>query len=423
MTLAEIIKRKAEINARLAAIHTESRGQLTAEQLEALSTEQDKLLEERASLIQQEIELKSKVIPAVNPVVNPSDGPVVAPSNSESQIRTARIEQMSKRDKLALAIGKQARGVEFTEAEKRALGNALTTTASVFVKATSSVNGVNNAGVFISTALLLDLLKEEGKLSPIVEKAVASMTHIAGLTEFPYRKSRDKARYKSEGAAGLDNQMEWDKLTGTKGYLQTIIAITDELVALTDFDFGAYIVEQIAQDINEDWAEQIIYGDGATDHLTGITKNAISGNYSGTAVDALVAGIKLCKGKYRRNAEIYVAQDMADDVLFSTNKKGEFIHPIFNNSSGITTVGPIKINVDENLKDGEFLIGNITKYFKMNGLIPFRIETDRTPRRGITEYVASQYACSMPVPGAFVYGKKVVEPAAPSDTGDENKTA
>ena len=415
MTLAEIIKRKQEIALRLSAIHTESRGQLSAEQLEALSAEQDSLIAERSKLCQQEIELKSKI----GTIPNPVEDPIVAPT-ANPQNRAAEIELMSKRDKLALIIGKQARGVAFTDSEKRALGNALTTTATSFVKATSSVDGINNAGVLISTSLVLDLLKEEGKLSPIVEKAVAAMTHVPGLTDFPYRKSRDKARYKKEGADGKDNQMEWDKLYGTKGYIQTIIPVTDEVMALTDFDFGAYIIEQIAQDFDEDWAEQLIYGDGTTDRLTGIIQKAINGDYSGSATDALVAGIKLCKGRYRRNAEIYVAQDMADDVLFTTNKKGEFIYPLFNNQTGITSVGPIKINVDENLRDGEFIIGNIEKYFKLNGLIPFRIETDRIARRGVTEYIASQYACSMPVPGAFVYGKKVAAPTTPpTDTETE----
>lgn len=418
-TLAEVQQRKAAVNARLKAIVDESNGDLSPEQMSALSTEQDELIKERTILTQAEIQFKNQV----TPIPNPTEEPVVAPTNMEHQNRAAIAESMSKRDKIALIIGKQARRVAFTESEKRALGTALTTTATTFVKASESANGVNNAGVLISTSLVLDLLKEEGKLSPIVERAVSAMTHVPGLTDFPYRKSRDKARYKTEGADGKDNQMEWDKLYGTKGYIQTIIPITDEIMALTDFDFGAYIIEQIAQDFDEDWAEQLIYGDGSTDHLTGITKNAVNADYSGSVVDALIAGIKLCKGRYRRNAEIYVAQDLSDDVLFTTNKKGDFLYPLFNNQTGITSVGPIKINVDENLKDGEFIIGNIEKYFKINGLIPFRIETDRIARRGVTEYIASQYACSMPVPGAFVYGKKVAAPTTPTTptTGTETK--
>ena len=148
----------------------------------------------------------------------------------------ARVEQdltkMSKRDKLNLIAGKQARNKAFTEAETRALGTALTTTATTFTQATELVEGVNNAGVLISARLIFELLKEEGKLSPIL--ADINFTNIPGYTEFPYRKSRDKARKKVEGAAGLENQMEWAKLQLMKGYLQTIIAVTDEVRSLTD---------------------------------------------------------------------------------------------------------------------------------------------------------------------------------------------
>ena len=318
------------------------------------------------------------------------------------------IDKMTKREKAALIVGKQARNRAFNEEEKRALGTALTTTATTFVEATSEVDGVNNAGVFISTRMVLDLLREDGKISPIL--ADIAMTSIKGLVDFPYRASRDTANSKAEGATGKDNQMEWAKLTGVKGYLQTIIPVTDEVMALADFDFGAYIIDQILQDINEDWVQELIYGIGESDHIKGITIGATaavnSGYDDGEVIDALVAGIKLCKGKYRRGAKIYIAQDAADEIMFSVDDNGNFKYPMFNNSSGITSFGTIRMEVDENLKDGEFIIGNVAKYFKVNSLIPIRLETERQARKGITEYVASEFCASAPFPGAFIHGKK-----------------
>lgn len=333
-------------------------------------------------------------------------GIVEEPNLNENSDPT--IARMSKRDKMAFVLGRQARRKPFTETEKRALGSALTTTSDTFVSATAEVDGINNAGILIPTLAVLEFLREDGKLSPLFKDIV--FTAIPGLVDFPFRKSRDKAKAKAEAAVGLDNQFEWDKLTGIKGYLQTIIGVTDEVNALTDFDFGAYIMDQILQDLNEDWINSLIYGTGANDLIKGITVGAtaaVTGGYAaGKATEAIVAGLKKLTGKFRRNAKIYVAQDVADDILFALDDNGNFKFPVFNNSTGITSFGTARLEVDENLNAGEFVIGNVGKFFKVNSLIPIRIETNRLARKAITEYIASEFCASVPYPGAFVHGTK-----------------
>lgn len=405
MNIAQIMARMAEINKRMAAIGTEARAEgATAELLAQLATEQDGLIAERSKLQADLIEARATAQPIVNPVA------VSAPAADPVADLGASFRGMSKREKIAYSVGKQVRGKAFNETEKRALGTALTSTATTYVAATAEVDGVNNAGIFIATNVILDLLREEGKLSPIL--ADIAFTSIPGLVEFPFRKSRDKAKAKAEGANGQDNQMEWDKLQGVKGYLQTIIAITDEVQALTDMDLGAYIIDQMLQDLNEDWVEDLIYGTGTGDHVKGLTVGAIAAVANGyeagddNLTAALIAGVKLCKGKYRRGAKIYVAQDVADALLFAVNANGDFKYPVFNNATGITSFGTIRMEVDENLKEGDFVIGNVRKNFKANSLIPIRLETERKARRGVTEYIASEYCATVPVPGAFVYGSK-----------------
>lgn len=402
MTLAQILARLAEIKARNAAIVTESRAEgISAEKLAALAEEQEKLLSERASLQQNAIELRDTANGAdFNPFMS-SQTPAAADGNQVD------FKSFRTKDKLAYVLGKQLRGRTFTDVERRELGKAITTTATEFVAATASVDGVNNAGIFIDTKQLFDLLREEGKLSPIF--ADISFTHIKGLVEFPYRKSRDKANVKTETQGTGENQMEWAKLTGVKGWLQTVIVITDEVKALTDFDLGSYIIEQMLQDLNEDWCEDLIYGTGADDHIKGVTFGAtaaVAGGYTGEVMDAIIAGIKLCKGKYRRGAKVYVAQDVYDDVFFAVDDNGNFKYPVLNNAQGIVSVGPIRLTVDENLKGGDFIVGNVTKYFKANALLPVRLETERAALKGTTSYVASEFCATCPVPGAIVYGSK-----------------
>lgn len=390
-------ERIAAINKRLAELDTEL-NTANAERIEAIEQEARSLKAEREEATRKLAEEARAAFAGGSPA------PISPPTEDNG------IVKMSKRDKICYIIGKQARNKVFTDAEKRALGTALTTTATVYVPASAEDNGVNNAGIFIPTKAVLEFLREDGKLSPIL--ADIAFTSISGLVEFPYRKSRDKARTKAEGAEGKDNQMEWDKLQGVKGYLQTIIAVTDEVQALTDFDFGAYIMEQILQDLNEDWVEELIYGSGSEDHIKGVTIGAtaaVTGGYeSNKVVEALIAGIKKCVGKYRRGTKIYVAQDVADEILFATDDNGNFKYPIINNSTGVTSFGAIRIEVDENLKTGDFVIGNVNKYFKVNSLIPIRLETNRIARRGVTEYIASEYCCTVPFTGAFIYGQKKV---------------
>lgn len=400
MNIAQILARLTEINKRMAAIGTEARAEgASPEILSQLATEQETLIAERSSLQAELIEKRASV--PFSPVID---------NGTEAGTQGPNFATMSKRDKMAYSLGKQARGRTFTDAEVRALGTAYTTTAETYVEATNQVDGTNNAGIFISHKLALELLREEGKLSPIL--ADITFTSIPGLIEFPYRKSRDKAKVKTEKNGTGDNQMEWDKLTGVKGYLQTVIVVTDELKALTDMDFGAYIIDQLMQDFNEDWVYDLIYADGTDDRVKGLLVGAtpaVSGGYNAgdeNLVAALVAGIKACKGKYRRGAKVYAAQDVIDALMFSTDDNGNFKYPVFNNATGITSFGTIRVELDENLREGDFVIGNVGKYFKANSLIPIRLETNRIARRGLTEYIASEYCCTTPVEGAFVYGSK-----------------
>jgi len=384
-------QRIAEINKRMTDLQTEL-DTATAERIADIEKECRTLKDEREKLTRQ----------LADEARNAFDGGTTKPTTAETD---NGISTMSKRDKMAFIVGKQARKKAFTDIEKRALGVALTTTVNTYQAATAELDGANNAGIFIGTKLVLDLLKEEGKLSPIF--ADIAMTAVPGLIDYPYRASRTKGKYKAEGASGTDNQMEWTKLSLSKGYLQTIIPITDEVQALTDFDFGAYIISQILQDLNEDSVEQLIYGTGDS-QIKGITVGAtaaVANGYTGDVTAAVIAGIKQCKGKFRRGAKLYVAQNVADDVLFSVDDNGNFKYPIFN-GTGITSIGTVRMEVDENLKDGEFIIGNVNKYFKVNSLFPMRVETDRHATKGITEYIASIYCAAAPFPGAFIHGTK-----------------
>ena len=319
MNESQIRARLQEINTRLQALNSEIDGvDLASAEAETrltdLNNEVAKLVNERASLNSQLVQNVRAGFDNGNRVPSP------APAERADLIG------MNAHDQMAYILGKRLRGKTFDDAEKRALGVALTTTATEYVAATTSVNGVNNAGVFISTKVLLDLLREEGKLSPIFKDI--NFTHIKGYTEFPYRESRTAAKAKKEGVAGTDNQMKFAKLKLVEGFLQTIIPVTDNVLALSDFDLGSYIIDQMLQDLEEDWSSDLIYGTGTDDHIKGVTSGAtaaVTGGYDTSAagfdiVKVLTDSIKMCKGKFRKGAKLYVAQDVYDSVFFALDQ-------------------------------------------------------------------------------------------------------
>lgn len=394
MNLEQLRARCGEINTRLAEINKEiDLPEVTEERANALKTEAQKLIDERNGLNAQVEELERQ-----------------ARENLERGKEVNPTMEFTKRQALCFLAGMNARKKtidSISEEEKRALDKALTTTATTYVAATSEVNGVNNGGLLIPSKILLDFLKEEGKLSPILNDI--AFTHVKGLVVYPYRESRTAAKSKAEGSGTGRNQFKLNKLDLSKGWLQIVIDVTDELEALTDIDFGAYIMQRISEDLSEDWASDLIYGNGsnAVKGVTyGATSTGINSYEAGKELETVVKAVKLCKGSYRRGAKIYVAQDVFDAIAFAVDDNGNFKFPIVNGGLGVTSMAGLKVEVDENLQDGDILVGNVSKYFKANMLIPMNLEKDRDINEHVTTYVAAQFCASAPFPGAFVKGTR-----------------
>lgn len=383
-----------EINKRLSELEGLIEKETDPAKIKEYGTEVRSLFEERGKISGSELEIER------------SNARAAFEKAKGAEHLHSSSEKMSKRSALALLFGLNARGKMPNDEQKRALGVALTTTATSYVAATSEVNGVNNAGVLIPTKQFVDFLKEEGKLSPIL--ADIAFSHVKGLMVFPYRKTRDAAKVKAEGSAPGKNQFEMASLSLYKGVLQVTIDVTDEVMSLTDIDLGAYVMENLVNDLSEDWANELIYGSGATNHVKGITNGATTTgiNAYSKALEAVVAGIKLCKGKFRRGAKVYMAQDVYDAIAFALDDTGKFITPAINNQGGVSSVGPLRVEVDENLTEGDFVIGNVSKFYKANYLSDVSLEKQKDISSGITTFVSKAYIAAAPFPGAFILGSK-----------------
>lgn len=315
---------------------------------------------------------------------------------------------MNKRDAYALMIGKAMRKKTFTDSEKRALDKSLGSTATTYVAPTASADGVSNFGVFINTKVLGDLLEEDRDESPILRDAI--LYRVKGLTTFPYRKQRTIANNKVEGKAVNPATWEFGTVEGKKGYLQSILQVTDEVLSLSDIDLGNYVISLMIEDMREDFASALLYGNGTTGvvgttpaQVAGITlnANAITANKNTIFVDLVNAFTALPK-RYKKGAQFYVSQEVYEYLALAKDGAGHYIYDV-RTYPQITILGR-PVEVEPNLATNAVLIGNVRKYYKGNLLKDVTIETQKDINSQIHNFVASAFACCAPVPTAFSYG-------------------
>jgi len=317
---------------------------------------------------------------------------------------------LSKRSAAALALGLAAKRMAPTEDQKRALNTALTTTAVDYVEPTATVNGVNNAGIFIDTNVILDLLREKQKLTPILNAVM--FTNIKGLTIFPYRASRSKGKFKGEGKETGTQSFEFKKLTGKTGWLQINIDVTEESIVLSAFDLGAYLLSQIVVDLTYDWSEQIIYGDG-TDaagdepaHIAGLTFGVTAATYTdATVLDKVLGSITGLDTLYTAGSTLYLSRTVYNKLRLQKNGDGNYLIPIYNSGSGLNDILSFPVAVDDTLHTGDYVFGNVAENYKANQNKGLTVEQDKNTNSHVYSFNASVMCTTIPVPGAFAYGK------------------
>lgn len=321
---------------------------------------------------------------------------------------------IDKRSALVSVINSVNRGVRVDRGsdEARALGITIGTTATTSVTASTSVDGQNNFGVMIPTKTAFDLLNESRPLTPILRDAYAGVDY-SGASKWIYRDSRSKAQKKVEMKKVDDAVWDFKTLEGKFGVLETIVKFTDEIVMQSrDIDVGEYVYNQLFQDFNEDFSNQLIYGNG-TAAVPGTTAGQVSGISNGatsitvkdtTITTDLLAAVGKLTSKNATGAKIYVSRNVWLTLAAAKDGSGRFLFNPFSATVTIPGVIGLPIEVDDTLNDGGILIGNVTRNYKWSILQGIMIEPSRDAYAKVTGYVASAGAFGAPVPGAFLYG-------------------
>lgn len=390
-------KRFAEIKTEIAKIDFQIE---EAEKDEAKRSAEKKAEEERAAREPSGAARKGKVVLFDNAQ---AQGEGAVEMSKETALRCAKS-----------AFGKQIRAmltnteIKLNEGEKRALGVAVTTTSEVYAAPSANADGVNNGGVFIPQNVLYDLLEIDSPDSPFLRDV--SATHITGAIIFPYVYEAVAATRggKAEKVASDDRSIKWDKLTLAQGNYPLTIEVTMELLAMTDEQFAEYLLADLNSEVAFLLADETFYGTGLNNRIEGVTVGAIAGTpYSaGGEADAIKAGLLALSRRARKGAKVYISRSMSLDMTFEKDDNGRYIFPIYN-STGISTIATVPVEVDENLHDGDFVIGCATNY-KLNFTKPTEVYPELHGKYRVIEYTAHVMVAGKAAPNKFYYGKKAV---------------
>ena len=376
----------------------EHRDSFTDEQI-ASSTKEATEIRDKISKLQEQIKLAEEKAEQENR--NRGEIKIMENENKKVDIRTAFAKYV-----LFESTKGQRKDAALTDAEYRALGVATTTTSETYTAPSAGEDGINNGGLFIPQSVMLDILREETVDSPIYNDVVT--TSIKGKVKFPYMISKSGAKVKAELSDTENESVKWDILNGATGNYTDSIVITFEEEAMAIEEFTDYLIELIGQSMRELLINDYIYGSGTGDHVKGITIGAIDGSYANGSTDylaALESAIAKLPVKKRAGAKIYLASNIFDAITFTKDKNGNYILPVLN-GGGFSRLSAFPVAMDVNLNAGEFVIGNVSKWYKANVNKPMELGVDVSNQKRIKTYTTHMMVTAVPVPNSFVYGKE-----------------
>lgn len=402
MTQKEIEERKAELLNKIAEAKTQ-------EEIAELRSEVEAINKEVPEQEEVKTEEKSEEISKEEERSLIADTEDLEKRNKEvSNLRKIGGNEMEKEERkfttaspeYRSAWAKTLMGVKLEETEERALGDAIGTTSTTFVEATSNANGINNLGLLIPDSVRLDWLKIAEKASPIY-RDIRKM-NVPGNVDFPYLFGADDAEWYAETTTTKNEGQEYKNIKLTGHELAKAIEITWKAEAMTVEGFISFLLDELNEKMNKALINAVIYGNGSA-KPTGIT-NGLVAKTNTNAIDL----IKECLGdlsvENRVGAKVYVASDVADDIAFCKDNNGNYPYLV----AGLGRAGGATIEADPFLNAGDIVVGNAQNYIlNFNEGLRVDKEVKVQPRRVI--YGGYLIADGNKKPGAFVYGKVQAE--------------
>ena len=380
--------RKEEIEARKVEIKSEVEASESKEQVEDLNKEVDALDEEL-----KQIEAKEEERKLANQL-NEKKVEVKEVEREEKEMNEKKYTISSPEYRTAWA--KAMMGLELEEVDKRAIGDAIGTTATEFVASDSDTQGINNLGLLIPESVRLDWLKIAEESSPIYRDI--TKLNVNGNIDLPYLFAADDAEWYAETTATKNEGQEYRNLKLTGHELAKAIEITWKAEAMTVEGFINFILQELNKKMNTALITAVIYGDGSA-KPTGIT-NGLVAKTDTNVIDLIKKCLGSLSNEDRVGAKVYVATDIADEISFYKDENGNYPYLV----AGLGRAGGSAIEVDPFLKAGDVVVGNCSNYI-LNFNENLRVDKERKvqPRRVV--YGGYLIADGNKKPNAFVYGK------------------
>ncbi len=400
MTLKEIEKRKAELLNKIAEAKT-----------------QEELTE-----LRKEVEAINKEVPGQEETEEKKDGEISHEEERRLIADTQEIEQrnldtkelkvikeekeMKEKRKFTIADkeyrsawAKKLMGLKdekFTEDEKRALGDAVTTTATTFVASTESVQGINNGGLFIPESVREELMEIIEKNSPIFRDV--RKLQVAGNIDLPYLFDSDDAEWYVELTDTKNEGQEYRSLQLTGWELAKDIVITWKLEAMAVESFISFLLEELANKMGKALINAVIYGDGAN-KPTGITKGLTAVKTGATPIDNIINTYETLSDDARIGAKAYVSTSVKVKMISYKDENGNY--PFL---QGINGTDLFSIETDPYLKNNDVVVGNCRNYI-LNEVAPMSVAKESTVKGRKTTYGGYGIYDGKARPNYFAYGQ------------------
>jgi HK97 family phage major capsid protein len=383
--LKEIEVRKNEIKASLNTLEDIEEIKKLDEEVEELIVEEKEIKEaEKRKKIADKLEEKSLEAKAIE--------------KEEEKEMEKKFDLKSPEYRTAWA--KSMMGLELDETDKRAIGDAVGTTATEFVASAANANGINNLGLLIPESLRMDLMKIAEEQSPFYRDI--TKLNINGNIDLPYLFAADDAEWYAETTTTKNEGQEYKNLKLTGHELSKAIEITWKAESMTVDGFMDFLLKELNKKMNTALITASIYGTGSN-QPTGAT-NGLTAKEDSNVIDLIKTCLGTLSNEDRVGAKVYVANNVADSIAFYKDANGNY--PYLTAKLGIA--GGATIEADPYLKSNDILVGNASNYImNFNETLRIDKEVKVQPRRVV--YGGYLIADGQAKPNAFVLGKIVAQ--------------
>lgn len=287
---------------------------------------------------------------------------------------------------------------KLTEEEKRAVGDAITTTATTFVQADSGHNGINNGGLFIPKSVRMELMEIIEHMSPFFRDI--RKLQVNGNVDLPYLYASDDANWYAETTETVNEGAEYKNLQLTGWELAKDVVITWKAEEMAVESFISFILEELAHKMGTALINAVLYGDGSS-KPTGVMNGLTAVTTGETPIDTIIATYKSLSNDARVGAKAYVSTGVRVSMIGYQDDNGNY--PFL---QGLAGTDLFSIETDPFLSDYDILVGN-PRYYILNENTPVRIDRESSVKGRKVTYGAYGIYDGKAKPNAFAKGQYI----------------